>query len=87
MNIDSVVPSKFMNTTCEQEKVDAVQMQQQQVDELLSEAMKQPGVMEAMEAFDQAEKANNAAAAYSSYIEWFRVPAAHNACSASCELA
>lgn len=42
--------------------------------ELLANAMKQPGIKEAMEAFESSEKYQRAAASYQNYVTWDRLP-------------
>jgi len=47
---------------------------QQDVSDLLSEAMKQPGVKIVMDVFESAEKYRQRSDAFANYIDWQRFP-------------
>jgi len=53
---------------------------QQQKDDLLTEAMKQPGVKLVMEVFEAADKYDRQSAEYTNYIDWQRFPTSFSSC-------
>ncbi len=54
---------------------------QQALDAMLAEAMKQPGVAAAMQLIETAEKYSQPAKGYSAYIDWQRYPVLSTNCS------
>lgn len=53
---------------------------QQDVSDLLSEAMKQPGVKTVMDVFESAEKYRQRTDEFANYIDWQRFPPSFSSC-------
>ena len=53
---------------------------QQQCDDLLAKAMKQPGVKSVMDVFEAADKYDRQSAEYANFIDWQRFPTSFSSC-------
>jgi len=57
---------------------------QKELNDLLDEAMKQPGIAVAMELMEASEKYSRSANEYANYIDWQRFPVLYTSCNSSC---
>jgi len=53
---------------------------QQQGNDLLTEALKQPGVKSVMDVFEAADTYDRQSSAYTNYIDWQRFPISFSSC-------
>jgi hypothetical protein len=76
----SATPIAAMKTKISTKNHKAQRSTNQDVSDLLAEAMKQPGVKTVMDVFESAEKYRQRSDEFANYIDWQRFPPSFSSC-------